>query len=329
MMLEMASNAIECRDLKKSFVLEGRRAVRRAQRDPRIVLEHGKARINAVDAVSFNVESGEIFGLLGPNGAGKTTVVKMLCTLLFPDSGEAYVDGFRVGEEDHEIRKRIGVVFGPYMNYHRLTGRDNLRFWGKLYKVRNLDGRINELAREFGMVNRIDDFVETYSLGMKCRLALMRGVLHDPEILFLDEPTLGLDPSAALKVREMIREMKEERGTTIFLCTHYLAEAEYLCDKVGIISNGRLAAIGPPSDLELSLKRNSFLEVATDQIGIEKIRYAGIPHVVERGVVKIPITEESDLPTVLSGLLNSGVPIKGISVSKATLEEVFVHFTSK
>ena len=328
----MPTKAIECKDLHKSFILEGKRARKsfeKAKKDPSIEIEGGKAKVRAVRGVSFDVDRGEIFGFLGPNGAGKTTTVKILCTLLYPDSGEAWLNGFRIGKQDDEIRKRIGCVFGPLMNYHRLTGRDNLRFWGRLYGIQGLENRIKELSQMFGMGNRIDHLVEGYSTGMKCRLALMRGILHEPEILFLDEPTLGLDPSAALKVRELIKEMKQDKGTTVFLCTHYLAEAEFLCDRIGIISKGRIAAIGSPSDLESEMREQIFLEIMTDEEGLNKMKSAEIEFKASGDAVKIPLPDPLDVEGILSELLARKITIKDVRLSKASIEEVFVHFTSE
>jgi ABC-2 type transport system ATP-binding protein len=323
----MSESAIRCEGISKSFILEGKRARKRAQRDPSITLENGRVKIHAVKDVALDVKSGEIFGFLGRNGAGKTTTVKMLCTLVRPDSGSAWIKGWEVGKDDHEVRKRIGCVFGPLMNYHRLTGRDNLRFWGRLYHIDNLEERVEELSQTFGMENRIDHLVETYSTGMKCRLALMRGILHEPAVLFLDEPTLGLDPSAALRVRNLIKEMKD-KGTTIFLCTHYLAEAEFLCDRIGIISKGELTAVGSPGELESAVRKSSILEIETDDAGIESIRSLGMSHEVEDGIVRIPLSSESDISSVLSAITSRGVEIKDIQISRSSLEEVFVHFTS-
>jgi len=325
----LTEEAILCRHLNKSFVLEGGVARELAGRHPNIRVRERVATIAAVQDLDLSVKTGEIFGLLGPNGAGKTTTIKMLTTLLEPDSGEAWVNGFSVREEAWQVRKSIGVVLGPQMNYHRLTGRDNLRFYGKLYGLEDLDRRIDELAGFFEVGDHIDQRVETYSWGMKCKLALMRGMIHDPPIVFLDEPTLGLDPAISVKLRSMIRRAREEKGMTVLLCTHYMLEAETLCDRIGIMRQGRLVAVDTPRNLERVVTSKLRLEVETDRSLVSRIEKAFPKVEVKDAVARISIESEAQVGQVLREIGEMAIPIKEVRLLRPSLEEVFVHFTKK
>ncbi|GAB3686945.1 daunorubicin resistance protein DrrA family ABC transporter ATP-binding protein [Actinocorallia lasiicapitis] len=204
----------------------------------------------ALDGLSLSVAQGEIHGLLGPNGAGKTTLVKILATILLPSDGTAAVHGRDVVTETAAVRELIGVVLGGDLGlYGRLSARRNLRFFGTLYRLdaATVDRRADELLERVGLADRADDRVEWYSRGMKQRLHLARGLLHRPEVLFLDEPTAGLDPVAAAEFRTLIRELRAE-GRTVLLATHDLDEAAALCDRISLIDQGRLLFSGPPSE---------------------------------------------------------------------------------
>jgi len=207
--------------------------------------------ITAVNGVSFSVEEGEIFGLLGPNGAGKTTLIRMLTTLTRPTAGELFVAGYSVRKHQVEVKKRIGVV--PQQNNleRELTGRQNLLLHALLHKVDRAERnqRINELLEYVGLQDRADDRVQNYSGGMARRLLIARALVHRPSILFLDEPTIGLDPQTRRKIWDLIQIMNRD-GVTVLLTTHYIEEAESLCHRVGIIDYGRLIALGTPSELK-------------------------------------------------------------------------------
>src|SRR3954468_10010772 len=208
--------------------------------------------VDAIRGVSFEVERGELFGLLGPNGAGKTTMIKVLRTLLLPSSGSARVLVFDVGRQARQVRGRIGYVFGGDRGlYDRLSAADNLRYFADLYKVpaRDRRRRIDELLELVDLKGREGERVETYSRGMKQRLHIARGLLHDPEILFLDEPTIGLDPVGARELRDTIAGLHAS-GKTILLTTHYMYEADALCQRIAVIANGSFAAEGTPKDLK-------------------------------------------------------------------------------
>jgi ABC-2 type transport system ATP-binding protein len=207
--------------------------------------------VHAVRDVSLRIERGTLFGLLGPNGAGKTTTIKMLNTLLIPTSGSARILGFDVVREPREVRRRIGFVSGGDRGlYDRLSGLDNLRYFAELYAVdaRDQRRRIGELLELVGLAGRERERVEGYSRGMRQRLHIARGMLHSPQVLFLDEPSLGVDPVAARELRRTVAELVST-GVTVLLTTHYMAEAEELCDRIAVIADGRIQAIGTAADL--------------------------------------------------------------------------------
>ncbi len=211
------------------------------------------SRVLAVDDLNLEIGQGGLFGLLGPNGAGKTTTVKMLCTLLTPTSGRAWVRGFDVVKDPNQVRKIVNMVAGgERMLYYRLTGRENLTYFAELYDVppSQVRKRAEEVLELVGLTDRADDEVEKYSKGMKQRLQIARGLINDPQVLFLDEPTIGLDVDIAKELRTFIRKkLVDEQGKTVLLTTHYLAEAEELCDRVAFIFKGKIVATGTPREL--------------------------------------------------------------------------------
>src|SRR4051794_27992269 len=206
----------------------------------------------AVDRVDLTVAEGEIYGFLGPNGAGKSTTVRMLCTLLRPTGGRALVAGFDVATQPHEVRLRIGAALQDAALDDKQTGRELLRLQGRLYGLRTaqIDQRLSELAELVDIGDALDDRIGTYSGGMKRRLDLAASLVHNPDVLFLDEPTTGLDPISRARVWEEVRRLNEHLGMTIFLTTQYLEEADELCDRVGILNDGKLVAEGTPTDLK-------------------------------------------------------------------------------
>src|ERR671911_1864179 len=219
--------------------------------------------VEAVRGVSFGIEQGELFGLLGPNGAGKTTTIKMLITLLIPTKGTASVLGFDVVKDAREVRRRIGYVFGGERGvYERLSGYDNLRYFAELYGVppREIRPRINALLELVGLKGREQERTEGYSRGMKQRLHIARGLLHDPPVVFLDEPTIGLDPVGARELRATIASLAEA-GKTILLTTHYMFEADALCDRIAVINRGEIVAHGTPADLKRDVAKGTVVEV--------------------------------------------------------------------
>ncbi|MCG7849720.1 MAG: ABC transporter ATP-binding protein [ANME-2 cluster archaeon] len=218
-----------------------------------------KDEITAVEDVNLKIKKGEIFGILGPNGAGKTTLIKMLCTLILPSEGTAHVNGYDISKDSGKVRESIGFITSDERSFYwRLTGRHNLRFFAALHNYYSDDAeeRIDELLSLVGMEDRGDDRFLSYSAGMKQRMAIARGLLNDPAVLFMDEPTRALDPGAAQNVRKFVKEhITGDEGKTVFLSTHHLPEAEELCDRIAIINEGRIVAVGTLEELKSALDK--------------------------------------------------------------------------
>jgi ABC-2 type transport system ATP-binding protein len=237
----------------------------RTYRSRKGVIRRRRTEVHALGGISFEVERGELFGLLGPNGAGKTTTIKILTTLLLPSSGTARVLGFDPAHQAGEVRRRIGHVFGGDRGlYDRLSALDNLKYFADLYRVpvREKRRRIAEMLELVGLQGRERERVETYSRGMRQRLHIARGLLHDPEILFLDEPTIGLDPVGAREVRETIGGLREQ-GKTILLTTHYMYEADELCQRIAVMAGGVFVAAGTPAELKARVVDRTVIEIET------------------------------------------------------------------
>jgi ABC-2 type transport system ATP-binding protein len=228
----------------------------------------------AVDHITFNIRKGEIFGFLGPNGAGKTTTIKMLCTLLIPSEGKAEVDGYDVVKEADEVRKKIGVVTEKLVAYERLTPLENLKIFGQLYDVDSsvLKQRSEELLKLVELWDFRKTRVGNFSSGMRQRLNVVRALIHDPDIIFLDEPTIGLDPTTAHNIREMIKRLNIEEGKTILLTTHYMDEADRLSNRIGIIDYGKIIALDTPKNIKSSVSPDATLEDAFIKLTGIKIR---------------------------------------------------------
>jgi ABC-2 type transport system ATP-binding protein len=235
----------------------------RTFRTGRSVFRRRRTQVQAVAGIDFQVERGELFGLLGPNGAGKTTTIKMLITLLLPTAGHATVLGHDVVAEPYAVRRKSGYVFGGDRGlYERLSALDNLRYFAELYAVpvREQRRRIGEVLELVGLTGREKERVEHYSRGMRQRLHIARGLLHRPEVVFLDEPSIGIDPVGARDLRATVKGLAE-RGTTVLLTTHYMLEADELCDRLAVIANGRIVAEGTPADLKQRVSAGTVLEV--------------------------------------------------------------------
>jgi ABC-2 type transport system ATP-binding protein len=286
------------------------------------------ARVVALDAVSLEIPEGEIHGLLGPNGAGKTTLVKILSTVLVPTSGRARVLGHDVVGDARSVRPLIGIVFGGERGlYWRLTGRQNLEYWGALYKLSSsrTRSRAQELLERVGLTDRADERVETYSRGMKQRLHLARGLVGDARVLFLDEPTTGMDPLAAREFRSLIAELKSE-GRTILLATHDMVEAETVCNRVTLIDRGTILATESPRTLGHVISRFQRIDVegASTQLLGQVRALAGVATVDETdGSARIEVAEEGTTAAVLKLLVEGGVT--SVKTSLPSLEEVYVH----
>ncbi|RLF25960.1 MAG: ABC transporter ATP-binding protein [Thermoplasmata archaeon] len=289
----------------------------------------------AVDHVSFSVKEGEIFGFLGPNGAGKTTTIKMLTTLLNPTEGTAKVCGFDIIKNRNEVRQSIGVVFQEPALDTELTGKENLDFHARMYGLdrERRVSRIEEVLRIVDLQDKKDVLVKYYSGGMKRRLEIARGLMHFPRVLFLDEPTLGLDAQTRRAIWEYIKKMNKEEKTTIFLTTHYMDEADFLCDRVAIIDHGRIIILDTIPKLKNAIG-NDVITLSCSQLTKLKKRLeeedwiknikqhdSSLTLGVERGEEKIPLIVE------MAQKLD--IRIKSISVRKPTLDDVFLHFTGR
>ncbi len=261
----------------------------------------------AVDHISFQVQRGEVFGFLGPNGAGKTTTVKMLTGRLRPDEGTATVGGFDVVRERERIKPLIGVVFEIQNLYERMSGRENLRFFARLHGVDV--GRVETLLEHVGLAERAGDKVKTYSNGMRQRLLIARALLNEPRVLFLDEPTRGLDPTAARDIRHTIQRLGQA-GTTVFLTTHYMEEADQLCRRVAFLSEGRILALDTPQALKLRYGKRRASVLLDD--GSEHVLALDDPADAER----------------LARWMSEG-RVLTVHSQEATLEEVFIRLTGR
>jgi ABC-2 type transport system ATP-binding protein len=284
--------------------------------------------IEAVRGIDFEVPVGETFGFLGPNGAGKSTTIKMLCTLARPTSGSATVAGHDVTSERDAVRRNIGLVFQDPTLDNYLTGTQNLRFHAALYGVpaSAVEPRMRQVLEMVGLWDRRDSIVMTYSGGMKRRLEIARGLLHAPHVLFLDEPTVGLDPQTRASIWEYINELKGREDITIFLTTHYMDEAEH-CDRIAIIDHGQIVAIDTPEALKASVGKDRVqIHTADDQAAITELaREFGIEAAVHEGAVTFSVASgEQFVPRLFAGM---PVPIKSVSVSRPTLDDVFMSYT--
>ena len=331
----LPAQAVELVGLTKRFASRamdgnGRRAVRQE--------------IVAVDGIDLQIPRGQIFGLLGPNGAGKTTTIRMVCTLLVPSGGTARVWGFDVAAQPTEVRRSLGVVLtGERSVYWKLTGRENLEYFAALYQVPRdvARGRIAELLERVGLTSRADDLVERYSTGMRQRLALIKAMVHDPPILLLDEPTTGLDPQAARNIRDLIRHLHDAEGKTVILTTHYMEEADQLCDRIGIIDHGRIIALDAPQVLKRALGQGPVLRLeieggAEDLVGALRSVHgvsavsAGPPGGDGSRELVLHLTDAREaLPQAVEAINRGGARVRHLQLVESSLEDVFIHLTGR
>jgi ABC-2 type transport system ATP-binding protein len=312
--------------------------LRRSYRSRTGILKRERKVVEAVRGVSFGIEQGELFGLLGPNGAGKTTTIKMLITLLLPTGGRATVLGHDVVDAPRAVRRHIGYVFGGDRGlYERLSALDNLRYFAELYGVpgREQRQRIGLLLEMVGLTGREKERVEGFSRGMRQRLHIARGLLHDPEVLFLDEPTIGIDPVGARELRATIASLREQ-GKTILLTTHYMFEADELCDRIAVIRDGRIVAEGSPTALKQRVSAGHVVEVETFGLppsGTEAVRAVeGVRSVSveERGQAQVLVVQVEPGAEVTSGVLArlNGTRVGRVSSREPTLEDAYVELVS-
>ena len=284
--------------------------------------------IEAVRGIDFEVAAGETFGFLGPNGAGKSTTIKILCTLADPTSGSARVAGYDVTRERDTVRRNIGLVFQDTTLDNYLTGEQNLRFHADLYGVPKaaFAPRQRQVLEMVGLWERRGSVVATYSGGMQRRLEIARGLLHAPRVLFLDEPTVGLDPQTRVSIWAYINELKQREDITIFLTTHYMDEAEN-CDRIAIIDHGQIVAIDTPEALKASIGKDRVqISTADDQAAIRALdEVFGIEAAMHEDAVTFSVASGEQFVPRLFGALT--VPIKSVSVSRPTLDDVFMSYT--
>jgi ABC-2 type transport system ATP-binding protein len=291
--------------------------------------------VKAVDDISLNVEEGEIFGFLGPNGAGKTTTIKMLVTLLKPTEGTAKIVNNDINKDPGKVRRNIGIVFQDPALDDRLTGKENLDFHARMYgmKKEKREERIKEVLKLVDLEDKASTLVKNYSGGMKRRLEIARGLMHYPKILFLDEPTLGLDPQTRRSVWDYIRNLNEKEKITIFLTTHYMEEADYLCNRVAIIDKGKILVIDTPLKLKSQIGKDvitlscSKSEICADSLKKEK--WVESIKVHDSSITIGTKEIEKKLPLIIKMAEENNVEINSIDIRKPTLEDVFLYYTGK
>lgn len=300
-------------------------------------------RFIAVEDVNFSINRGEIFGLLGPNGAGKTTTIKMISTLLEPSGGRVLVNGFNVVKESRQVRQTLGTVLsGERSIYWKLTGRENLEYFAALYGMgrREAKKRASVLLEKLELTKRGDELVESYSSGMKQRIALGKALIAEPQILLLDEPTVGLDPQAARRLREIVLELKSE-GKTVLLTTHYMEEADILSDRIAIIDQGKIIALDTPEMLKEQISNQKVIELLvkgfTEEIKGKLGKLAAVQQVLvryddvnENWQITVHSDNGDDLIAKLIKVLNDEqISIQNVTVTEPSLEDVFIHLTGK
>jgi len=286
----------------------------------------------AVDKLSLQVKEGEVFGFLGPNGAGKTTTVRMLTALIKPTSGTATVNGSVLGKQNHAIRQNVGILTENPGMYDNLSAEYNLQIYANLYDIKNPNGQVEKYLRMLGLWDRRNDEAGSFSKGMKQKLAIARAILHEPRILFLDEPTAALDPEAAHMVREFIEELRKE-GRTIFLTTHNLDEADRLCDRIGVFKSHMLV-VDSPENLRMQLfGRKVVIHLRQVDSGMEKLvgmlPFVREAHIIEDKLLVNLDNPERDNPDIIRALVTAGADIQFVGELRRSLEDVYLELIKK
>jgi len=291
----------------------------------------------AVDNVSFDVPDGEMFGYLGPNGAGKTTLMRMLTTLIIPTEGSAKIAGFDVVTNPADVRRQIGVISQAMTSDLDLTGYENLDIYGRFYGVpaRERKERIKYLLDMVGLSSRAGELVAAYSGGMRRRLEVARGLVHKPKILFLDEPSSGLDPQSRRVMWDLLRQIRQESSTTMFLTTHYMEEADALCSRIAIIDAGKMIVLGSPSQLKREIPGSDIVSIALESLSdglvdcVKALPFVRNLHVEDETLRIYVDSGASSLPALMDAIRSSGGRILSASIHEQSLEDVFIHFTGK
>jgi ABC-2 type transport system ATP-binding protein len=294
-------------------------------------------KFTAVDDISFNVKKGEVFGLLGPNGAGKSTTLRVLSTLARPTKGTATIGGYDIVKNDNEVRKLIGIVSEKMIMYNRLTAAENLRFFGNLFNIPKavLNKRIDDLLELVQLTKWKDSQVGTFSTGMRQRINVVRALLNMPQVLFLDEPTLGLDPQSSVEIREFIKKLNRENGTTILITTHMMVDADLLCDRIAIVDHGKIVALDTSTNLKKTISGADTtiisLELANlNQELIDTIRKLDcVDSVTQENSLHLRIIVHGSeaFNSVLDSVRAKNGRINSVQNLQPTLEDVFLHIT--
>ena len=302
--------------------------------------------VNAIDDLSFEIKRGELFGLLGPNGAGKTTLVKMLCTLLPPDSGTAFLNGYDIVKEPMKVKRSLGTLFsvGERGFFWRLNGYRNLEFFAAIYNVprQKRQERIMEVLKLVGLENNAFELFQKYSGGMKRKLSLARTLLPDPPVILLDEPTTGLDVISSRNIREFIRKTVQETGKTVLYTTHYIEEAAQICDKIGILKQGKIVACDTPDALRAKIKKEELIYLILEDITLTQIEQIsslrGVLDITDKNDADlmpkqkrlcVELTSVDQLPSIFDFLFEHKIKLVNFKREEPTLEDAFIELTRR
>ena len=326
-------NPVEVKQLSKTFETREGGVFRKVSK-----------KVVAVDAIDFSVPKGEIFGLLGPNGAGKTTSVKMLCTLITPTSGDAYINNFSIAKDQQKVRENLGVMLtGERTLYWKLTGQENLEYFAALYHMDSTYGktRIHSLLGLVGLSERQDTLVENYSTGMRIRLSFAKALLNDAPVLLFDEPTASLDPQSSHLIRDIIRNLKRQ-GHAVILTTHNMEEADALSDRVAIIDHGKIVVLGSPSELKQKVKSSDIIEIEARNVveqtvnalqsfsEVSKVAITSANQGGETQLIRVHVEKGKEvLPRILEFFVRKQVTITKVTFIEPTLEDVFIAETGR